>query len=75
MALDKAGLKASILALTENLFTDTGRTPAEAREKYAEDLANAIDAFVKTGTPVVPGTGLTAGSNAVNGTSNTGSIQ
>ena len=74
MALDKTSLKNTIRGLLDDLWSDTGRTPEQAREKFATDLSNAIDVFVKTGSPNVPGTGLTAGATAVTGASITGTI-
>lgn len=75
MALDKASLKAGIKALHEELFANAGGlTPAQAAERYAEEMADLIDTFVKTGKPQVPGTGLVAGVTAVTGTSVTGTI-
>lgn len=74
MALDKTSLANGIKALQDDLYTGTGRTPEQARQYYADQLANLIDTFVKTGTPVVPGTGLAVSGGAVTGISNTGSI-
>ncbi len=54
MALNKAGLKASIKSLIETLKTydgsTTGQTQADAIEKFASDLSDAIDTYVKTAT-------------------------
>jgi hypothetical protein len=74
MALDKTALAAGIKSLQDNLYSDTSRTPDEARTHYANELATLIDTFVKTGSLSVPGTGLTAGVTAVTGTSVTGTI-
>lgn len=48
MALNKSGLKSAIkaaLLAQRNITTD----PNAAADRLADDLANAIDAFVKTG--------------------------
>lgn len=49
---DKAGLKAAIKASMETLKTwdgaTSGQTQEDATEKFAEDLANAIDTYAKT---------------------------
>ncbi len=58
--LDKAALKAGIKALTATLYTNT-TDPAQAREDYAEGMANLLDAFVKSGDGKYQG-GLMAGS-------------
>jgi hypothetical protein len=54
MALDKAGLKANIKNLIDSLKTYDGESPGQSQddavEKFANDLANAIDTFVKTAT-------------------------
>lgn len=75
MALNKAALQAGIEALHAELFANAGNlTPAQAATRYAEQMADLIDAFVKTGTPQIPGLGLTAGATPVTGTSVTGTI-
>lgn len=54
MALDKTTLKASIKSLMETLKTwdgqTAGQTQADATEKFANDLSNAIDTYIKTAT-------------------------
>lgn len=54
MALNKAALESSIKALSETLLTydgvTEGQTQEDAMTKFAEDLATAIDSFVKTGS-------------------------
>lgn len=73
MALNKAALKAGILALTNELYTNPAElTPAACREKYAEDMSNLIDAFVKTGTVNVNVT--TTGTATAHTGTGTGSI-
>lgn len=50
MALNKAALKTGIETLTGELFDNTaGLTPAECRTKFATDLSDLIDVFVKSG--------------------------
>ncbi len=83
MALDKTGLKNNIEALLTTLkdYDGTGdETQAKAIEKFANDLANAIDTYVKTATvattvaTVVIGT-LPAGPVAASGSgSGTGNL-
>ncbi len=62
MALDKTGLKNALQAI----FTDitSGKTAADA----ADDFANAIDTYVKTGT-VSFGAGDISGNDAPSGDS------
>lgn len=75
MALDKNGLKNGIKALMDELYVNSAnRTPAQASDRFADQLSTLIDVFVKTGTPIVQGTGLVAGSNPVTGTTVTGNI-
>ena len=75
MALDKTSLKNGIKALHNELFANAAvLTPAQAADRYADEMANLIDVFVKTGNPQVPGTGLTSPSGAVTGNSVTGII-
>lgn len=52
MALDTTTLKASIITAmkkAENNSKVDGATPDEIQQAYAEDLTNAILAFVKSG--------------------------
>jgi hypothetical protein len=53
MALDKVSLENSIKSLINTLKTYDGSTSGQTQEdainKFASDLANAIDTFVKTG--------------------------
>ena len=57
MPLDKPGLKDKIVALLEALYTNPDNlTTEEARDKYATDLSDAIDAFVRTGLVETTGT-------------------
>lgn len=75
MALDKNGLKSGIKGLMDELYANSSEyTPAQASERFADQLSTLIDAFVKTGTPTVQGTGLIAGSNPVTGTTINGNI-
>lgn len=64
MALNKPALKNAIKTSLDDLATRT-ENPEQARNDYAEALANAIDAFVKSGDgKYQPGT-LQAGPNTV----------
>jgi hypothetical protein len=45
MALDKGGLKAAIKGILTDMESRTG----DAKDEYAGRLADAIEAFVKTG--------------------------
>jgi hypothetical protein len=76
MALETAAFKSGLKSLLDGLFSNTAVTPEQARTTFSNGLGDLIETFVKSGTPVVPGTGLTApgGGGAVTGTSNTGSI-
>ncbi len=69
MALNKTALKAGIQGLLTDLFDNNANlTTAQAREKYATDLSNLIDAFVKTGLVSVTTTGTAtaqAGTGAI----------
>ena len=65
MALDKEGLKASILQLLTDMRTKT----EVSDEEYAERLSTAIDSFVKN-ADIVYQSGLTAPNGAVTGTFN-----
>jgi len=56
MALDKAGLATAI----ESIMTDMRTKHENADGEYASRLADAIDAFVRTGQ-VVPGIAVVVG--------------
>ena len=47
MALNKAALEAGILSLMQG---GSGKPAAQAQEEFAEEMANLIDSFVKSGT-------------------------
>ncbi|MGR3178299.1 MAG: hypothetical protein ACUZ8E_09625 [Candidatus Anammoxibacter sp.] len=79
MALNKTGLRSEIDTLLNALLVfdgSSGQTQAEAINKFKNDLADAIDTFVKTAKVTVPGTGLVApsGGGPVTGTSTTGNL-
>lgn len=75
MALDKNGLKIGIKALMDELYANSSSlSSAQASEHFADQLSTLIDSFVKSGTPIVQGTGLVAGSNPVTGSTVTGTI-
>lgn len=66
MALDKPTLKAGLIAIGAELYNNLGNlTPAEARERWAEELSTLIDAFVKSGDGIYQPGKLTAGANVV----------
>ncbi len=69
MALNKAQLKADLLAAMAEASNVDGTTPAERRELLADRFANAIDAYVKTGDGKYLG-GMVAGSTAVTAPAN-----
>ena len=53
MALNKVGLKSDIGTLLNALLAfdnSSGQTQADAIDKFKNDLANAIDTYVKTAT-------------------------
>lgn len=73
MALDKATLKSTIRAITDALWENPDElTPEDCREKFAADLSNAIDVFVKTGTATI--TIVTTGSATTQTGTGSGSI-
>lgn len=79
MPLNKTQLKSDIDTLLNALLAfdnSSGQTQADAIEKFKTDLADAIDAYVKTAKLTVPGTGLVApsGGGPVTGSSITGSL-
>ncbi len=47
MPLDKTTLKTTILTMIQS---GSGKSAAQAQEDFAEELTNAIDVFVKSGT-------------------------
>lgn len=78
MALDKNTLKLSIVTLLNQLKDydeSSGKTQADAINKFATDLSNAIDTYVKSGTVItnVNVTGVVAGPSSASGVG-TGSI-
>ena len=65
MALNKVGLKSDINTLLNALLAfdnSSGQTQADAIEKFKNDLADAIDIYVKTATVNVTSvSGVTTG--------------
>lgn len=59
-------LKAALLALTSN------ENPDKTPDATIEEFLDALEAWIKTATVTVPGTGLVAPNGAVTGTSTTG---
>lgn len=79
MALDKTTLTSNIGTLLNKLSAydnTTGKTQEDAINDFKNDLADAIDTFVKSAKVSVPGTGLVApsGGGPVTGISTTGSL-
>jgi len=72
MALNKTALASGIKGLQDNLYSDNTRTPDEARTKYANDLADLIDTFVKSGTVSV--TVTTTGTSTAHTGTGTGAV-
>lgn len=72
MALNKTALANGIKSLQDNLYSDTNRTPDQARTKYANDLAELIDVFVKSGTVSV--TVTTTGTASAHTGTGTGAV-
>lgn len=60
MALNKTALAAGIKSLQDGLYAGTTRTPEEARQYYADQLATLIDTYVKTALVTVTTTGTAA---------------
>lgn len=66
MALNKTALKNGIEALHAELFANAGNlTTAQAGTRYATEMADLIDAFVKSGDGKYQAGTLTAGATAV----------
>lgn len=53
MALDKTTFTASIKTLLDTTFADTGNSQA-ARDNFANELADRIDAYIKSATITIP---------------------
>lgn len=76
MALDKPGLKATILSILTDM---EGRTE-DAKEEFATRLSDAIDVFVKTGKVTVEAgikvdtTGSATAQTGATSTTGTGTI-
>ncbi|MCC3159525.1 hypothetical protein LJ737_19945 [Hymenobacter sp. 15J16-1T3B] len=58
MPLNKPALKAAILRILSDMTTRTSNQ-AQAREDAAEQLATAIDTYVRTGTVTTTGSATT----------------
>lgn len=71
MALVPATLEASILTLMKALYAQT-ENPEAAAQKFAGDLAAAIDTYIKTATVTV--TVATTGSATAQAGTGTGSL-
>lgn len=73
MPLDKPTLKNDILQLF-NDESDVDVDPAEARQRQAQRLADAIEKFVKSGDVSITVTGTSATGGAVTASGNTGKV-
>jgi hypothetical protein len=66
MPLDKATLKTAINDLQDELFANAGGlTTAQAADRFATGLSDAIDDFVKSGDGIYQAGRLTAGATVV----------
>lgn len=73
MPLDKPTLKNDILQLF-NDESDVDVDPAEARQRQAQRLADAIEKFVKSGDVSITVTGTSATGGAVTASGNAGKV-
>ncbi|WAC40589.1 hypothetical protein [Pedobacter sp. SL55] len=71
MALNKPKLITDLTTLYDATLDNGELSPAEAKTKFIQELANAIEAYVKSAT-VKYNSGLTAPNGAVTGTFNGG---
>jgi len=70
MALDKTGLKNTIVGILTDMATrDESNNEADVVDEFATRLSDAIDIYVKT-AKINYTTGLTAGATLVTGTFN-----
>ena len=80
MPLNKPGLQADIDKMLNDLLGfdgSSGKTQADSINKFKNDLADAIDTFVKTGTvtvTVTSVTGVTTGAGTSGPGTGTGTI-
>jgi hypothetical protein len=73
MALDKPTISTSIKTLLDAVVTETNAE--DARDKFADDLADVIIAAIKSASVSVPGAGLTGYNDTpITGTSTTGTL-
>jgi len=64
MPLIKPVLEAQIFSALQELFNNTSDPPIVAQKKIATKLANAIDAYIKSATIIVPPGQVIQGINA-----------
>jgi hypothetical protein len=64
MPLIKPVLEAQIFSALQELFNNTSDPPIVAHQKIATKLANAIDAYIKSATIIVPPGQVIQGINA-----------
>lgn len=54
MPLIKPVLEAQIFSAMQKLFNNTSQQPIQAQQAFAKDIANAIDAYIKSATIQLP---------------------
>jgi hypothetical protein len=64
MPLIKPVLEAQIFSALQELFNNTSDPPIVAQKKIATKLANAIDAYIKSATIIIPPGQVVQGINA-----------
>ena len=64
MPLIKPVLEAQIFSALQELFNNTSDPPIVAHQKIATKLANAIDAYIKSATIIIPPGQVVQGINA-----------
>jgi hypothetical protein len=64
MPLIKPVLETQIFSALQKLFNNTSQQPIQAHQAFAKDLANAIDAYIKSATIQIPPGQVLQGVNA-----------
>lgn len=54
MPLIKPVLEAQIFSAMQKLFNNTSQQPIQAQQNFAKEVANAIDAYIKSATIQIP---------------------
>jgi hypothetical protein len=65
MALIKAVLESQIKSAFKKLFTAKNNTPEQSIEELSRDLTEAIDAYIKSATIIIPPGQESTGTNAI----------